>query len=71
MPIPERLVPNDPRDGDRVYILRFWNERESGSDAAPVWRAKVSDVVSGEEKHVNGVEAALEHVRRSMDRSPD
>lgn len=59
----------DP-DNDRVFILRFWIESESGPHAVPFWRAKVSDVMSGEEKHVNGVDAALEHVRESMRATP-
>ena len=58
-------------DSDRVFILRFWVERESAPDAVPIWRAKVSNVVSGEERHVNGVEAALEHVRSSIPANPD
>jgi hypothetical protein len=71
MSITELRAINEPRDGDRVFVLRFWIERESGPDAVPFWRAKVSDVMSGEERHVNGVEAALDHVRKSMDRTPD
>jgi hypothetical protein len=71
MSIPERRENPDRVDSDRVFILRFWIERESAPNAVPIWRAKVSDVVSGEEKHVNGVHAALEHVRNSMNAQPD
>ena len=60
MSIPERRANPDRVDSDRVFILRFWVERESAPDAVPIWRAKVSDVVSGEERHMNGVDAALE-----------
>lgn len=66
MPIPERHEHPDQVDNDRVFILRFWIERESAPEAVPIWRAKVSDVASGEEKHVNGVDAALAFVRSSM-----
>jgi len=61
---PERV------ESDRVFILRFWIERESAPDSVPIWRAKVSDVVSGEERHVNGVDAALDHIRESMAAEP-
>ncbi len=71
MSSPERRANPDRVDGDRVFILRFWVERESAPDAVPIWRAKVSDVVSGEERHMNGVDAALEHVRRSIPAEPD
>ncbi len=55
---------HDASEGDRVFVLRFWLER-----APPeliLWRAKVSDLSSGTEKHLNGVEAALEYVRRAL-----
>lgn len=60
----------DRVDNDRVFILRFWLERESAPSAVPFWRAKVSDVVSGEEKHTNGVDEALEHIRTQMNSTP-
>ena len=63
----ERRAGAERGDNDRVFILRFWIERESTPHAVPLWRAKVSDVVSGEECHLNGVEPALEHVRKLME----
>jgi hypothetical protein len=60
----------DRADTDRVFILRFWVEHESAPGAVPFWRAKVSDVVSGEEKHKNGVDEALEHIRTQMNSTP-
>jgi hypothetical protein len=70
MPIPERRATTDRADSDRVFILRFWIERESAPSTVPFWRAKVSDVVSGEERHVNGVEAALDLIRGDMAIAP-
>lgn len=67
---PEQRGNPDRADNDRVFILRFWVERESAPDAVPFWRAKVSDVVSGEEKHTNGVERALDHIRAQMESTP-
>jgi hypothetical protein len=55
---------------DRVFVLRFWIERESTLNAVPFWRARVSDLASGQEKHLNGVEAALNHVRELMAADP-
>lgn len=66
MVVTERRENPEREDNDRVFILRFWVERESTPNTAPLWRAKVSNVVSGEERHLNGVEAALEHVRKTM-----
>ena len=66
----ERRANPHREDSDRVFIVRFWIERESAPDTAPIWRAKVSDVSSGEEKHVHGVEAALDYVRKSMCAAP-
>jgi hypothetical protein len=70
MTSPERRTNTERVDSDRVFILRFWIERESAPDSVPIWRAKVSDVVSGEERHVNGVDAALECIRKSMATEP-
>ena len=70
MSITERRSIQDRVDSDRVFILRFWVERESAPSTVSFWRAKVSDVVSGEERHVNGVEAALELVRGRMAIAP-
>jgi hypothetical protein len=66
MSIPERGAGTGAVDSDRVFILRFWIERESAPSTVPIWRAKVSDVMSGHERHMDGVEAALAHVREEM-----
>lgn len=70
MSSPERGRHPEPVDSDRVFILRFWIERESAPHTVPIWRAKVSDVVSGEERHLDGVEAALALVRERMAATP-
>lgn len=70
MSIPERRSSPELVNYDRVFVLRFWIERESAPHAVPIWRAKVSDVASGQEKHLNGVEAALAHVRELMGADP-
>ena len=60
----------DRSDIDRVFVLRFWIERESGPGSERIWRAKVRDVASGRETHFNGVDATLEHVRKEMTFDP-
>lgn len=70
MSIHERRAHASREDRDRVFVLRFWIERESAPQAVPIWRAKVSDVVSGEERHVDGVDSALAYVRDVMATSP-
>ncbi len=66
----------DPRplrssaDIDRVFVLRFWIERAAAPNAAAVWRAKVSDLSTGEEKHANDVDGALACVRTLMAEPP-
>jgi len=66
----------DPRlhrstaDTDRVFVLRFWIERAAAPNAATVWRAKVSDLSTGEEKHANDVDGALACVRTLMMQTP-
>jgi hypothetical protein len=66
MSSPERRRHPGPVDGDRVFILRFWIERDSAPEALPIWRAKVSDLVTGEERHLDGVDAALALVGERM-----
>jgi hypothetical protein len=51
-------------EGDRVFVLRFWIERAAPDSV--LWRAKVSDLSAGTEKHLNGVDAALEYVRQLL-----
>lgn len=57
---------SNPPGTDHVFVLRFWIEREAGPDGAAVWRAKVSDLSTGTERHANDVDGALAHVREAM-----
>jgi hypothetical protein len=57
-------------DTDRVFVLRFWIERAAAPNAAAVWRAKVSNLSTGEEKHANDVDGALACVRSAMTLPP-
>lgn len=56
-------------DGDRVFVLRFWIERAAGPEATALWRAKVTELSSGEAKHVDSVDEALALVRSEMNRA--
>ena len=70
MTVNESAAGDTTPDSDRVFVLRFWIERNAAENACSIWRAKVSDLSSGEEKHANGVDAALDIVRSAMRSGP-
>jgi hypothetical protein len=66
MTIPAGHGESDRSDNDRVFVLRFWIERESAPGSERIWRARVRDVASGREAYFNSVEATLDHLRKEM-----
>lgn len=57
-------------EGDRVFVMRFWLERAASHDAGALWRAKVTDLNTGEARHANSVDEALDLVRGVMAEAP-
>jgi len=55
-----------PRE-DHVFIVRLWVERPSGgAQSAPLWRGRVKYLNRDEEVHVDGIDAALEALRTTL-----
>jgi hypothetical protein len=49
--------------GDHVFVVRLWLERVPDARTTALWRGRVTYVNTQEEKHVDGIEEALEMVR--------
>jgi hypothetical protein len=55
---------------DHVFVLRLWLERGAGEPMAPLWRGRVKYLNTGEEVHIDGIEAVLQAVRAALPPQP-
>lgn len=63
MALGEPSLPAYPGEVDRVFVLRFWREAVSDKSSEVRWRSRIRFVNTGQQVHVDGIEAAFNLVR--------
>jgi len=55
----------------RAYVLTLWEERNRDSDTPAVWRFRLEDPRTGQQRGFASLEALTEALKREMDDNED